>query len=108
MALMITVRDPLAQELKSAADERNVAVEQFANELLGQAVRAREWPGANHRRLALIRKQFTEGLTGAEAKELQELQCQADRHLEALDAEMLNDVSSMERAATEALHGSSS
>jgi len=106
MPLTITVKDPLARELQSAADQRNIAVEQLANELLGQAVHEHEWPAANRRRLALIRKQFAEGLNASETAELQGLQYQADQRLETLDSEMLKDISSMERAAAEALNGS--
>jgi hypothetical protein len=58
--------------------------------------------------LHLIRKQFSEVLSAAEAAELQELQRQADQRLESLDGEMLTDVSQMEKKATEALDGSTS
>jgi hypothetical protein len=99
MSLTITVTDPLAHQLQSEADSRKIPVEQFALEFLGQAVQGQEWSLANRRRLALIRKQFANGLTPEEAAELQELQRQADRHLEALDSEMADDVAEMEKAA---------
>jgi hypothetical protein len=103
MSLTITVTDPLAHRLQFEADSRKIPVEQFALEILGQAVQGHEWPPANRRRLALIRKQFATGLTGEEVAELQELQRQADRHLEALDSAMLDDVAAMEKSAMEAL-----
>jgi hypothetical protein len=106
MPLTITVTDPLALKLQTQADARRISVEQFALEVLGQTVQSQEWPAANRQRLALIRKQFTEELTPAEAAELQELQRQADRHLESLDSQMLKDVAEMEKAVAEALHGS--
>jgi hypothetical protein len=104
MSLTITVTDPLARQLQSEADSRNIPVEQFALEVLGQAVQQHDGPPGNRRRLALIRKQFANGLTPEEVTELQELQCRADRHLEGLDAAMLKDVAEMEKAAEEALH----
>jgi hypothetical protein len=103
--LTITVKDPLAGELQSVADERQISVEQFAVELLGRAVHGREGPMANRRRLTLIRKQFAEGLSPSEAADLQELQRQADESLESLDSPMLQDISQMEQAAREALDG---
>jgi len=106
MPLTITVSDPLAIELQSEAASRKLSVEQFALEVLGQAVRGDEWAIANRHRLALIRKQFAGGLTEAEAAELQDLQHRADRHLELLDSQMLNDVAEMEKAAAEALDAS--
>jgi hypothetical protein len=105
MTLTITITDPLAHQLRSKADSRKIPVEQFALEILGQAVHGQKWSLANRRRLALIRKQFANELTPEEAAELQELQLQADRHLETLDSELVNDVSEMEKAAEEALHG---
>lgn len=106
MPLTITVTDPLALKLQSEADSRKISVEQFALEVLGQAVQSEEWAIANRRRLALIRKQFAGGLTAGEATELQELQRRADRHLESLDSQMLNDVTKMEKAGAEALDAS--
>jgi hypothetical protein len=106
MPLTITVTDPLALELQGAADLRRISVEQFALDVLGQAVQRHEWPRANRRRLTLIRQQFAAGLTAAEAAELQDLQRQADQHLESLDSQMLDDVAAMEQAAAGALDGS--
>jgi hypothetical protein len=106
MPLTITVTDPLAIKLQSEAVSRRISVEQFALEVLGQAVQSDEWETANRRRLALIRSQFAGGLTAAEAAELQELQCRADRHLESLDSQMLCDVSEMEKAGAEILDAS--
>jgi hypothetical protein len=106
MPLTITVTDSLASELQSEADLRKIPVEQFALDVLGQAVQRDEWPRANRRRLTLIQKQFADGLTAAERAELHELQCQADLHLETLDSQMLDDVATMEKAAAGALDGS--
>jgi hypothetical protein len=104
MSLTITVTDPLAHQLQSEADSRQIPVEQFALEILGQAVQRQDGPPDNRRRLALIHKQFASGLTSEEVTELQELQRHADRHLESLDAAMLKDVAEMEKATEKALH----
>jgi len=56
--------------------------------------------------LALIQKQFANGLTPDEATELQGLQRQADQNLESLDGRMLDDVAQMELAVVEALDDS--
>jgi hypothetical protein len=106
MPLMLTVTDPLAIRLQSEAASRKISVEQFALEVLGQAVQSDEWATANRRRLALIQKQFAGGLSAEEAAELQELQRRADRHLESLDSPMLRDVAEMEKAGAEALDAS--
>ncbi|HEV3079882.1 MAG TPA: hypothetical protein VGY66_08890 [Gemmataceae bacterium] len=107
MPLTITVKDPLASELQSKAEMRKIPVEQFALEVLGQAVKRYDWPATNRRRLALIQKQFAEGLTPAEAAEVQDLQRQADQTLEALDAPMLEGIAQMEQMAAKALDDSS-
>ncbi len=106
MPLTITVTDPLAVKLQCEAATRKISVEQFALQVLGQAVQTDEWAIANRRRLALIRQQFADGLTAAETAELQELQDRADRHLESLDSQMLSDVTEMEKAGAEALDAS--
>ena len=106
MPLTITVNDPLALELQSEAQSRQISVEQFARDVLWRAVQTHDGPPANRRRLTLIRQQFAGGLTAAESAELQELQRQADWHLESLDAAMLKDVATMEKAAAEILDGS--
>jgi predicted DNA-binding antitoxin AbrB/MazE fold protein len=58
------------------------------------------WLRLNARRLQLIQKRFTAGLSSDEAQELQELQDLAADHLEAWDSKLLANVDSM-RAAVE-------
>jgi uncharacterized FlgJ-related protein len=99
MPLTITVVGPLAMKLESEAATRNISAEQFALNVLEEAVETDEWTVANERRLALIRRQFAGGLTSAETAELQELQHRADQYLESLDSQMLHDVAAMEKAA---------
>ncbi len=106
MPFTITVTDPLAIKLQSEAASRKLPVEQLALKILEQAVQDDEWSIANRRRLALIGQQFSAGLTAAEAAELQDLQCRADRHLESLDSQMLNEITKMEKAVAEALDAS--
>jgi hypothetical protein len=86
MPLTITITDPLAIKLQSEAASRKISAEQFALEVLGQAVHSDDWATANQRRLELVRSQFAGGLTPVEAAELQELQCRVDRQLESLDS----------------------
>lgn len=45
-------------------------------------IREEDWAVTNRRRIALIVKQFTEGLGPDEEGELQQLQAQADRYLD--------------------------
>jgi hypothetical protein len=56
----------------------------------------KQWNDANRRRLTLIERRFAGGLAAAEEEELQRLQELADRQLEELDAQMLDDVARME------------
>ncbi len=105
MPITLTVADPLASSLQCEAERRHLSVEQFALHVLGQAVQGADWPAVNRRRTTLIQKQFAEGLTTAEAAELQALQLQADQHLELLDAQRLDDIARMQKAAARAING---
>jgi hypothetical protein len=86
MPLTITVTDTLAIRLQSEAAARRISVEQFALEILGQAMQGDERAAANRRRLELIRQEFAGGLSAAEATELQELERQTDQQLELFDS----------------------
>jgi hypothetical protein len=59
------------------------------------------WRATNQRRVALIDKQFSGGLSDQEQAELQRLQELADQQLEELDALMLTDVGRMEAKVAE-------
>ena len=107
MSLTITVPDPLARRLQSRAQAENVPVDELASRILEhgmqRALEPAQWKTTNERRVALIEKRFTSGLTNSEQEELQRLQELADQQLEELDALMLKDVAHMEASAREIL-----
>jgi hypothetical protein len=86
MPITLTVADPLASSLQCEAERRHLSVEQFALHVLGQAVQGADWPAVNRRRTTLI-------------------QLQADQHLELLDAQRLDDIARMQKAAARAING---
>jgi hypothetical protein len=65
------------------------------------------WQTTNQRRIALIRKQFAEGLRADEAEELQQLQDLADHQVERFDAQRLDDVHQLYRQAKRLVDGAS-
>ena len=95
MASVILLDENLAAQLKRQAEAKSLSVEQYAREILGQAVATETdlaWRACNERRVALIRRQFSGGLTGHEEAELRRLQEQADEQLDQLDEQRLADV----------------
>jgi plasmid stability protein len=107
MSLTINVPDPLAERLQLRAQAENIPVDKLASRILENGMQRpyvpQQWSVANQRRVALIEKRFTSGLTDHELEELQHLQNLADRQLEELDAKMLNDVARMEANARKIL-----
>ena len=104
MAISITLDDELASQLQVQADALNLSVDELARQILGEAVATRgaageAWQVCNQRRVALIRKQFAEGLRAEESSELQRLQAQADQYVEHLDAQRLDDLKQLYRKA---------
>ena len=103
MSLTITVPEALARRLQSRAEAERVSVEELASRILESGMRSslapEQWSIANKRRVLLIEKRFSSGLTDEEQAELQRLQELADQHLEELDALMLQDVARMEDTA---------
>ena len=80
----------------------NLSVEALGLHILSHAVIHEDdstWRTANQRRIALIRKQFAEGVSADEADELQQLQDMADHQVEHLDAQRLDDVQQLYRQA---------
>jgi hypothetical protein len=107
MSVTITVDDPLAGQLRSEAQQQRVSVQELATDLLSRALADSQdvvWRKANQRRLALIHKSSTLGLTPSESEELQQLQLLADQFLEASDAGRLAEVQRMEQEVRAALH----
>lgn len=105
MPLTITVPEPLAEKLQSRAQAENLPVDELASRLLESGMQRplvpQPWRATNQRRVALIDKQFSGGLSDQEQAELQHLQELADQQLEELDALMLTDVGRMEAKVAE-------
>ena len=102
MSLTIILDDTLVAQLQVQAAARNLSVEALALHILSHAVIHEDdptWRTANQRRIALIRKQFAEGVSADEADELQQLQDMADHQVEHLDAQRLDDVQQLYRQA---------
>ena len=110
MSLTIILDDTLVAQLQVQAAARYLSVEALALHLLSPAVLHEDdptWRTANQRRIALIRKQFAEGLRTDEADELQQLQDMADQQVERFDAQRLDDVQQLYRQAKRLVDGAS-
>ena len=102
MSLTIVLDDTLVAQLQVQAAARNLSVEALALHILSHAVVHEDdptWRTANQRRIALIRKQFTEGVTPDEVDELQQLQDMADHQMERFDTQRLDDIQQLYRQA---------
>jgi hypothetical protein len=103
MSITITLPDELADGLARQARGRLMSVEQWATQILEQAVGAdgarAAWFELNSRRLALIAKKCATGLTDAEAAELATLQDAAAKASEPSDKRMLARLSACEERA---------
>lgn len=99
MTLTISLPDPLVDQLRLRAEAERVSVDELASSVLAEAMQrplaSDKWGVQNRRRVALIRKRFTSGLSPAEEQELRALQELADQQVEALDQAMLSDVKAM-------------
>jgi hypothetical protein len=93
MNLTISLDDKQAAQLQKQASSRRLSPEQLACALLGDAlgriVEEETWDAANRRRLDLLGKSRSAGLSTEEAKELEQLQAAVDRRLEPMDWQLL-------------------
>jgi len=93
MNLTISLDEKQAAQLQRQASSRQLSPEQFARDLLGDALaRSMEeetWGTVNHRRLELLGKSRSSSLSAEEAKELEQLQADVDRRLEPMDRHLL-------------------
>jgi hypothetical protein len=93
MNLTITLDETQAAQLHSQASTRQISPEQFARDLLRDALGKIEdeekWGALNRRRVELIRKSHALGLTAEEAEELARLQAAVDQRLELMDRQLL-------------------
>jgi len=108
MSLTIILDDTLVAQLQGQAEARNLSVEALALHILSHAVVHEDdltWRTDNQRRVALIRKQFAEGLNADEADELQQLQDLADQQVERFDAQRLDDIQRLYRQTERLVDG---
>lgn len=101
MTLTIQLDNTLVAQLKKKASSNQLPVEEFAAQLLGNAIAQLEeielWDTQNRRRLALIRKSVRTGLCEAEQTELDELQSALDRQLDLVDDQLFDSLSNMKQ-----------
>lgn len=102
MSVTITLNDALANQLRSQASVEERSVEDFAVQLLSEAVEQRLKSSSsaeqNQRRVELIRKSNREGLSADETEQLRQLQAALDERLEHWDNQLLGELSRMEHA----------
>jgi hypothetical protein len=93
MNLTISLDEKQAAHLQRQASARQLSAEQFARDLLGDAlgriVADETWGALNRRRIDLIGKSRSSGLSAEEARELEHLQAAVDRRLEPMDRQLL-------------------
>ena len=110
MSLEITVPDTLADRLRQRAEAEHVSVEELAQRILRHGLEPplapEHWNAVDQRRVQLIEKRFSGGLSTDEQQQLRRLQDMADQQLEKLDERMLDDLAQMERATANALKNS--
>ena len=93
MNLTISLDDNQAAQLQRHASSRQLSPEQLARDLLGDALgriaEEETWGAVNRRRVELIHKSRSSGLSAEEAKQLEQLQAAVDRRLEPMDRQLL-------------------
>lgn len=99
MTLTLKLNETTAKQLNLKAAARHVSVEDLASQILNEAIQRidadEKHANTNQRRQALIRKSVRESLTDDEKTELQSLQAAAERDLEAMDNQLLNELAKM-------------
>jgi hypothetical protein len=93
MNLTISLDEAQAGQLQRQAATRQMAPEELAqsilHEALGKLAEEEQWNVLNRRRVELIRKSRTSGLTASEEEDLRRLQDAVDRKLEPIDQQLL-------------------
>lgn len=107
MSLEISVPNVIAHRLRLRAEVEHVSVEDLVQRILLQGLDSPlalgQWDTINPRRVQLIEKRFSSGLSVDEERQLKQLQELADQQLEKLDERLIDDLARMERAAADAL-----
>jgi hypothetical protein len=105
MPVTIQLDDDLAGQLQSKAVAHQLSLEEFTARLLGGALgemaAAEACQDQNRRRVSLIRKSSTNGLSPQEQAELQELQTALDQRLEPVDEQLLDRLQHLQHATAE-------
>jgi hypothetical protein len=103
MDLTISLNEKQAAQLQRQASSRRLSPEQLARDLVGEAldraVEEETWGAVNRRRVDLIGKSRSTGLSAEEAKELEHLQAAVDRRLEPMDRQLLAAAEEFRRLA---------
>jgi hypothetical protein len=105
MAVIITLQNDLADRLARKAESRRVSLQDWAVRILEESLDNADdaaWSRLNARRLALISKEDTSGLTSPEQGELAALQDAAAKACERQDRPLLEKLSSLPADATDA------
>jgi hypothetical protein len=93
MNLTIALDEKQAALLQRQASARQLSLEHYARDLLGDALDQRAeketWGVLNQRRCDLIRQSRVASLSAKEAEELEQLQTAVDRRLEPMDQQLL-------------------
>jgi len=99
MTLTVELKDSVAIRLNSKASACQLSAEEFAaqllNEAVGQLEKDEQQQNVNERRLSLIRRCAVGDLSGSELAELQRLQDAVDRQLESVDDDLLAQLARM-------------
>lgn len=102
MPVTITMDDETARQLASHARNHKLSVQDFSVQLLKDALNSShntKWENLNARRLDLIARKFTSGLSDEEAEELDRLQEASAAVCEPMDRQLLSKLSEYERRA---------
>lgn len=103
MNLTISLDEQQTAQLQRQATSRRLSPEQFARDLLedalGKIAEEERWEALNRRRLDLIGKSRSSGMSAAEAEELERLQAAVDRRLEPMDRQLLGAAEQFRRLA---------
>ncbi len=103
MSITITLDNELADKLARQAEDHHASLQEWAVRVLEDVVEnghdVTAWTRLNARRLALISKEHTDGLTDSERTELADLQDAVAKACEPQDRELLERLEAYEVSA---------
>jgi len=104
MSVTITLENELADKLARQAEDHHVSLHEWAVRVLEEVVEnghdASAWSRLNARRLALISKEYTSGLTDSEQAELADLQDAVAKACEPRDRKLLEKLEAYKVSAS--------